>query len=326
MDQGFRFAKLAARALVAAMVSSPLSSASADTVLSTWSDNPVRAAIIDFVNRVTDPTHPDFVPPDERVASFDMDGTVITEKPANTQKLIAMAQACVIGTNEPRRNHQPPFKQACSGDYAYFPGLEGTQVLRDLLAGQTQSAYRKYAGKALELLKHPDFKRPLAGMVYAPMLELARYLQRNGFRFYLVSGSTQPLVRELVNDRFNLDDRHGIGTNWPLEFTVQTGGVPVFRWITGGRLLPSVYGPGKPLAILRHIGKPPIFAAGNTMGDFEMLQYATKRNGPGMGVVILHDDAKREYAYDHPDIVAAARENGWEVVSMKKDFKVIFAE
>jgi phosphoserine phosphatase len=326
MDQGFRFAKLAALALMAAVVASPLSRASADTVLSTWSDTPVRAAIIDFVSRVTNPTDPDFVPPEERVASFDMDGTVITEKPASTQKLIAMAQACVIGANEPKRDDQPPFKQACAGDYAYFPGLEGTQVLRDLLAGQTQAAYRKYAGKALELLKHPGFNRPLGDMVYAPMLELARYLQSNGFSFHLVSGSTQPLVRELVNDRFNLDDRHGIGTNWPLEFTVPPGGVPVFHWKTGGRLLPSVYGPGKPLAILRHIGKPPIFAAGNTIGDLEMLQYATKRNGPGMGIVIVHDDAEREYAYDHSDIVEAARKNGWEVLSMRNDFKVIFAE
>jgi len=163
-------------------------------------------------------------------------------------------------------------------------------------------------------------------MVYAPMLELARYLQHNGFRFYLVSGSTEPLTRELVNDRFNLDDRHGIGTNWPLEFVVRPGGVPVFLWATGGRRLPSVHGPGKPLAILRHIGRPPIFAAGNTIGDLEMLQYATKRNGPGMGIVIVHDDAAREYAYDHPDIVAAARENGWELVSMKNDFKTVFAD
>jgi phosphoserine phosphatase len=335
MDRRFPITRIAALVAILCAVSAPISNAGAgDTVLSAWSNTQVRAAIIDFVTRVTDPLGPDFVPPEERIATFDMDGTVITEKPANTQKLIAMAQACVIGTNEPKRNDQPPFKQACDGDYTYFPGLEGTQVLRDLAAGQTQAAYRKYAGKALELLKHPGSKRPLGKMVYAPMLELARYLQRHGFQFHLVSGSTEPLVRTLVNDRFNLDDRHGIGTDWPLEFAVPTNGVPIFRWQTGGRRLPSVYGPGKPLAILRHIGRPPIFAAGNTMGDLEMLQYATKRSGPGksmgmgmgMGIVIVHDDAAREYAYSHPDIEAAARENGWELVSMKNDFKIVFAD
>jgi hypothetical protein len=292
--------------------------------LQSWNDTPTRARIIDFVTRVTTMGDPDFVPPEERIATFDMDGTVITEKPVSTQKIIAMHQACVFGANEPKRTDQAPFKQACAKDHAYFKGLAGSQVLRDVGAGQSQTAYRKYAKNALKLARHPGFGRPLGEMVYAPMLELARYLQRHGFRFFLVSGSTQPLVRELVGLRFHLPRRHGIGTQWPLEFDANPKGVPVFRWRPGDRRMPSVYGPGKPLAILRQIGQPPVFAAGNTMGDLQMLQYATKRNGPGMGIVIVHDDGEREYAYSDLKIEAAAKANGWSLVRMKRDFRSVF--
>jgi hypothetical protein len=229
----------------------------AGTALSSWSDGPTRTRIIDFVTRVTTPGGPDFVPPEARIASFDMDGTVITEKPVSTQKIIAMLQACVIGTNEPKHTDLAPFKQACAMDDAYFPGLAGSQVLRDLAAGQTQAAYRKYARNALKLARHPRFDRPLGEMVYVPMLELARYLRQHGFRFFFVSGSTQPLVREVAALRFALPNEHGIGTEWPLTFDANPKGVPVFRWATGGRRLPSVYGPGKPQAILRQIGRPP---------------------------------------------------------------------
>ena len=313
-------------AAIVLLVASAMVGAHADTMLSTWSDAPTRARIIDFVTRITTPGDTDFVPPEERIATFDMDGTVITEKPVNTQKIIAMHQACVFGTNAPKRTDQTPFKQACAKDYGYFPGLAGSQVLRDLGAGQTQAAYRKYVGFALKLARHPGFGRPLGEMVYVPMLELARYLRRHGFRLFIVSGSTQPLVREFVEQRFNLPNQHGIGTEWPLEFDVNPKGVPVFRWMTGGRRSPSVYGPGKPQAILRQIGRPPVFAAGNTIGDLEMLQYATKRRGPGMGIVIVHDDAEREYAYTDPKIEAAAKANGWSLVSMKNDFKSIFVK
>jgi phosphoserine phosphatase len=298
--------------------------ASADSALSTWSDSNTRSKIIDFVTKITTPGNPSFVPHEERIATFDMDGTVITEKPASTQKMIAMMQACVIATNEPKRTGQAPYKQACAKDHAYFPGLAGSQTLRDLAASQTQAAYRKYAKAALKLARHPGFGIPLGAMVYAPMIELARYLEKNGFQIFLVSGSTQPLVRELAELRFHLPRDHGIGTQWPLEFDSNPEGVPVFRWKTGGRRLPSVYGPGKPLAIQRHIGGPPIFAAGNTMGDLEMLQFATKSGRPGMGIVIVHDDAEREYAYPAPEIVAAAKANGWSLVSMKNDFNIVF--
>jgi hypothetical protein len=294
--------------------------------LRSWNDTPTRARIIDFVSRVTTPGGPEFVAPEDRIATFGMDGTVITEKPANVQKFIDMAWVCVIGTNEPNRAAQSPFKQACAKDHGYFPGIAGAQVLRDHAAGRTQAAYRKYAEKALELGRHPILNRSLGALVYAPMLELARYLQQNGFQVFVVSGATQPLVRELVELRFHLSARHGIGMAWPVEFYANPDGIPVFRWKTGGKRLPSVHGAGKPLAILRHIGRPPIFAAGNTSGDLEMLQYATKRNGPGMGIVIVHDDAEREYAYSAPKIEAAARANAWTLVSMKNDFKVVFVD
>ncbi len=302
--------------------------APAQSPLTTWSDRPVRAAIVDFVERVTTAGSPEFVPRDERIATFDMDGTVITEKPASAQKLIAMAQVCVLGTNEPQRKDQSPFWEACAEDYAYFPGFAGSRTLRDLLTGQTEAAFRSYAGKYLKLAKHPGFDRKVGDMAYAPMLELARYLRENGFGLYLVSGSSQPLVREFAARLFNLEDSHGIGTEWPLEFVANPGprSEPVFRWSRGEPRLPSVFGPGKPLAILRHIGRPPIFAAGNSMGDFEMLQYATGRRGPGMGLVIVHDDAHREYSYADSGIEAAAMENGWSLVSMKNDFKTVFAD
>jgi hypothetical protein len=311
--------------LVIALIASPITGI-AQTPLQSWNDTPTRARIIDFVTRITTPGGPDFVPTEERIATFDMDGTVLTEKPVSTQKFIAMLQACVIGTNEPKRNDQAPFKQACAKDHDHFPRLAGSRALRDLAVGQTQAAYRKYAGKALKLARHPKSNRPLGEMIYTPMLELARYLQRNEFRFFIVSGSTQPLVREVVESRFHLPNQHGIGTEWPLEFDPNPKGVPVFRWVAGPMRSPSVYGPGKPLAILRQIGRPPTFAAGNTIGDLEMLQYTTKHQGPGMGIVIVHDDAEREYAYTDPQIEAAARANDWSLVSMKKDFKTVFAD
>lgn len=292
--------------------------------LDAWSDTPVRARIMDFVTRVTTPGSADFVAPADRIATFDMDGTVLTEKPAYTEVIVDMLWACVIGTNEPRRTEQPPFKQACAKNYKYFDDFKQVQALRDAAAGHTQAAYRKYTEEALKLARHPGFDRPLGEMVYAPMIELARYLQAHEFRLFFVSGSSQPFVREMAELRFNLPRTQAIGTQWPLVFDPNPKGVPVFRWQTGKLRAPGVFGPGKPLAILRHIGKPPIFAAGNTMGDNEMLLHATKRNGPGMGIVIVHDDAKREYAYSDPKIQASAKANGWSLVSMKKDFRVVF--
>lgn len=303
-------------------------SSQAQSPLRTWADTPARTAIIAFVERVTTPGSPAFVPPEERIATFGMDGTVIAEKPVNIEKLIAMAQVCVLGTNEPQRKDWPPFRQACAADHGHFPGLTGSQTLRDLLSGQTEAAYRKYVGSYLKLARHPELNRKVGDLVYAPMQELARYLQENGFRLFLVSGSTQPLVREIAARHFSLPGGHGIGAEWPLEFVAEPGprSEPVFRWKPGSRNLPSVYGAGKALAILRQIGRPPIFAAGNTMGDLEMLQFATKRRGPGIGIVIVHDDAEREYAYSDQRFEAAAERNGWTLVSMKKDFRVVFAD
>ncbi|MDA1309024.1 MAG: HAD family hydrolase, partial [Proteobacteria bacterium] len=201
--------------------------------MATWSDTPARARIIEFVGKVTTPGTDDFVPPDARIATFDMDGTVLTEKPVSIQTIIAMHQACVFGSNEPRRTDLAPFKQACARDYAYFSEIGMYRVLRDVGAGQTQARFRKYAGKALELARHPMSGRPLGAMVYAPMIELARYLQRHQFQVFLVSGSSQALVRKLGEMRFNLPRHQGIGTEWPLEFDPNPEGAPVFRWKAG---------------------------------------------------------------------------------------------
>jgi hypothetical protein len=294
--------------------------------LESWSDTPVRARIIDFITQVTTPGSADFVMPEDRIATFDMDGTVMTEKPVSAQTIIAMHWACVIGTNEPRRTERTPFKQACGKQYPYFADDAKDQVLRDVAAGRTQAAFRHYAGKALKLARHPGFERPLGAMIYAPMVELARYLRRHAFRLFFVSGSSQPMVRAVAALRFNLPPMNAIGTQWPLSFDPNPEGDPVFRWQSGNLRGPGVFGPGKPLAILRHIGKPPVFAAGNTMGDREMLLYATKRRGPGMALVIVHDDAEREYAYRDARIEAAARVGGWSLVSMKNDFRTLFAD
>lgn len=294
--------------------------------LDTWNDTPTRARIIKFVTQVTTPGSPEYVAPEHRLASFDMDGTVLVEKPTYVAIMISMLQACVFGTNEPKRTRDYPFKQACSNDYGAFQDYKAVQVLRDVGAGQTQSSYRRYIRHALRLAKHPRFNRPLGDMVYAPMVELAAFLRDHGFRLTFFSGSTQPVVREVAALRFGSPLEDAVGIRWPLAFDANPKGAPVFRWETGPPILPLVDGPGKPLAILRHIGKPPLFVAGNTMGDLEMLQYATGRPGPGMGIVIVHDDAAREYAYTAPGIEAAARRNGWALVSMKRDFKTVFGE
>lgn len=320
---GFLVGALCALVLAGCQTTAP---AKQDGALASWNDTPVRARILDFVARVTTPGSPDFVPPEDRLATFDMDGTVLTEKPTYTAIMISMLQACALRSKDPAQAAAYPIKQACAKDYAAFQDYKAVQVLRDVGAGQTQAQYRRYVANALRKDKHPRFDRPLGDMVYAPMIELATYLRDHGFRVSFFSGSTQPVVREVAALRFGSPLEDGVGIRWPLSFKLDTAGRPEFVWDKGPPITPLVDGPGKPLAILRHIGKPPLFAAGNTMGDFQMLQYATKGNRPGMGIVIVHDDPVREYRYTAPGIEPAARENGWTLVSMKEDFRTMFAD
>ena len=317
---------MAAGVCLAAMLAGCQTTTAKTSPLQTWRDTQTRARIINFVARVTTPGSSQFVAPEDRLATFDMDGTVLVEKPTYAAIMISMLQACVIGTNAPKRTGEYPFKQACANDFSAFQDYKAVQVLRDAGAGQSQSRYRRYTRDALRLAKHPRFNRPLGDMVYAPMIELAAFLRDRGFRLTFFSGSTQPVVREVAALRFGSPLEDAVGIRWPLAFDANPKGVPVFRWKQGPPLLPLVDGPGKPLAILRHIGKPPLFAAGNTMGDLEMLQFATRRRGPGMGIVIVHDDAAREYDYTAPGIESAAKRNGWTLVSMKNDFRVMFAK
>jgi hypothetical protein len=283
--------------------------------LPSWNDGVNKRAIIEFVDTVTREDGDGFVPAIDRVATFDMDGTILVEKPDAVVMAFTNTYLDEVADANPNLELQP-YKAARTNDTAYLTA-NIFELLTAVGANTDQGDYRTRAQKFAATEKHPKFDRPYDELFFAPMIEVIELLKANDFRVYIVSGSSQGFVRALAPAPTGLPQAHLIGTQTKLSFRNNTFvRMPEFRNL-------GVVGSGKPLIIQYQIGQKPIFAFGNTNGDQAMLEYALSKTGhPSLALWLDHDDADREYAYDgHVKPVPGLR-----TVSMKNDFAKLFAD
>jgi phosphoserine phosphatase len=304
-----------------------------DDPLPSWNDGAAKSAIVDFVEAVTTGGGPDYVPPDERIAAFDNDGTLWVEQPYYTQLAFALDRIRALAPEHPEWREQQPFKAVLDNDLEALKasGIKGVmQLVMASHAGMTTDEFQTIVEDWIASSEHPKFARPYTGLVYQPMLELLAYLRDNDFKTFIVSGGGVEFMRPWTEQIYGIPPEQVVGSTIVTEFALQ-GGVPVLMRRPEMDFLDD--GPGKPVAINKFIGRRPILAAGNSDGDLQMLQWTTGTDGRRLGIIVHHDDAEREYAYDRDSHIGQldqaldqAAANGWIVVSMNDDWQTIFPE
>lgn len=307
--------------------------------LGSWNDGPAKQAIIDFVRATTDPANPNFVGPEDRIATFDLDGTLWVSHPMYTQVVYAFDRVPAVVKAKPELATVEPFKTVLSGDQAAIAKLS-TKDLETIVSvafsGMSVETFRAEANKWLETAQHPRWKRPYTALAYQPMQEVINYLRAKGFRTYIVTGTIQDFVRVFAERVCGIPPEQVIGSADTLKFGYDAQGKPLLT-IEPKLLLNDDFS-GKPDDIHMFIGRRPFAAFGNSTGDRQMLEYTKAGRGIRLAMIVLHDDAKREYAYGPaeglPDtrvgyfpqeLYDEAKKQGWVVISMKNDWKRIFA-
>ncbi|BCT93215.1 haloacid dehalogenase [Lysobacter helvus] len=301
--------------------------------LPSWNDGAARRAILDFVAGATRNGGPQFVPPEERIAVFDNDGTLWAEKPMYFQLLFVLDRIRALAPHHPEWRDTEPFKSVLAGNIAGVAasGEHGAMVLLAAThAGMTTEEFSAIVRDWMSAARHPATGKPYNGMTYVPMQELMQHLRANGFKTYIVSGGGQEFMRPWVEAAYGVPPEHVVGSYVDLKFEVRDG-TPVLLKVPSIGLVDDHA--GKPVGIQRFIGRRPVFAFGNSDGDFEMLQWTTAGEGARFGAILHHTDDKREFAYDRDSKVGkldkaldAANDNGWVVVDMAQDWKRVFAD
>jgi phosphoglycolate phosphatase-like HAD superfamily hydrolase len=299
--------------------------------LPSWNDGAAEQAIIELVSAVTDRGSPDFVPPAERIAVFDNDGTLWVEQPMYTQAAFVLERVKALASEHPDWQDRQPFKAAIEGDMATLGelGLEGLmQLLMETHAGMTSDEFSRTVTDWLAQAHHPRFERPYTAIVYQPMLELLQYLRANGFKTFIVSGGGIDFMRPWTEGIYGIPPEQVVGSTVKLSYEEREG-VPAL--VRDPEIAFVDDKAGKPVGIWRHIGRRPILAFGNSDGDLQMLKWTTAGAGKRLGLILHHDDAEREYAYDRTshfgkldEALDAAVDAGWVVVSMKSDWNQVF--
>ncbi|MBZ6074711.1 HAD family hydrolase [Microvirga puerhi] len=299
--------------------------------LPSWNDGNAKSAILAFVGRVTQQGGSDFVPVEERIATFDNDGTLWTEQPMYVQAAFILDRAKQMVKEHPELAQQPVFKAIVDGDTAALASL-GEQGLADLMiathSGMDTETFDKAVSDWLATARHPRFQRPYTDLVYQPMVELLAYLRANGFKTFIVSGGGIEFVRPWTEKAYGIPPEQVIGSSGKTRYRLD-GDTPVIEKLPEVDFVDD--GPGKPVGINRFIGRRPVFAAGNSDGDLQMLQWTTLNTGPRFALIVHHTDAEREYAYDRQSLVGKldkaldeAPRRGWLVVDMKNDWRTIY--
>ena len=301
--------------------------------LPSWNDTAPKAAIVEFVEKVSKEGSPDFVPEPERIAVFDNDGTLWTEQPMYVQLAFALDRVKAEAPKHPEWATTQPFQAVLEGDMKTLAAF-GEKGLVELImathAGMTANEFSKIVTDWIATARDPRFKKPYTELVYQPMVELLAYLRANGFKTFIVSGGGIEFMRPWTEKVYGVPPEQVVGSSIKTKFEMKDGAPTLFR-------LPEVNfiddKAGKPVGIHEYIGRKPIAAFGNSDGDLQMLQWTTLADGPRFGLIVHHTDAEREYAYDrksefgHLDkALDAAAINKWTVVDMKNDWKTIFPQ
>jgi phosphoserine phosphatase len=296
--------------------------------LPSWTDGAVKGRIIDFVRRVTNDKGPDFVPARERIAVFDNDGTLWVEHPIPFELMFAIDRAKGMASADPKLAVKPPFKALLTGEAPAINEQEIGTLIAETHTGMSPDEFRKIAQSWLSTARHPRFGRIPTASTYQPQLELLDFLRLNGFKVFIVTGGGVDFVRSFSEEAYGIPPEQVVGSSAKTEFEAEAGKGELTK-------LPELESlddkAGKPMNINLHIGRRPIFAFGNSDGDLQMLEYTAGGKGPSLNLLVRHDDADREYAYDRVTKVGTldraldeAAAHGWIVVSMAKDWKTIF--
>jgi phosphoserine phosphatase len=311
--------------------------AQAADVLPSWNDGTAKQSIVAFVAKVTTPGSPDFVPVPERIAVFDNDGTLWCEQPMPVQFYFALDRVKALAPQHPEWKNKEPFASLLKGDLkAAFAG--GDHALLELMmathAGMTAAEFEQIVKDWIATAKHPTTGKLFTDMVYQPMLELLAYLRANGFKTFIVSGGGIEFMRPWTEKVYSIPPEQVVGNSIKTKFEMRDGKPVLVR-------LPELFfnddKGDKPVGIHRHIGRRPVAAFGNSVGDQQMLEYTQGGSGARFELLVLHDDAAREFRYGParglPDVKLGyftpaldehAKKDGWTVVSMKDDWKQVF--
>ena len=331
------FAALLVGAAAGAVLTGPARAQSG--LLPSWNDGPAKQAILSFVRATTDSTSPQFVPPEERIATFDQDGTLWVEHPIYTQLVYCFDRVPALVEAKPELASVEPFKTVLTGDFeaiARLPQDDLIKILAATLSGMDVDQFRAEASKWLSSARHPRWKRPYTDLVYLPQIELLQHLRASGYKTYIVTGGGQDFVRAYSDRVYGVPVEQVIGSAGGLRYEYGQDGKP--ELLKAPKLLINDNNAGKPESIHLMIGRTPRFAFGNSTGDREMLEYTKAGGGARLAMMVLHDDGEREYAYGPaaglPDtkvgaftqaLYDEATKDGWFVVSMKADWKRVFA-
>ena len=303
----------------------------ANDPLPSWNEGDVKSSIVDFVSRVTDPNDTDFVPSDERIATFDNDGCLWSEKPFYFQLAFAIDRVKAVAPQHPEWQSEQPFKAVLENDLetvaeSGIPGL--LKMVMATHAGMTTAEFHAIAKTWLDEVKHPRFDRHHHELVFQPMLELLAYLRANGFKTYITSGGGTEFLRVFSQKVYGIPPEQVIGSRVKTKFEIRDGQPVLVR-------LPEVDfvddKAGKPVGINQHIGRRPIAAFGNSDGDLQMLQWTAAGDGARFCLLVHHTDSEREWAYDRDSHVGRldkaldeAKKRSWTVVDMRRDWKAIY--
>ena len=331
LRSGLRLARCGLAALALVLVAA---AAHAQDPLESWNAGAAKSAILAFVDATTTPGGPQFVPPSERIAVFDQDGTLWVEQPVYSQVMYSLSRVPAVVEAKPELAQEEPFKTVLSGDRKAIAKLSTEDLLKILaatLSGMDVDEFRAQATQWLAEAKDPRWKRPYTELTYQPMQELLRYLRSRGFKTYIVTGGGQDFVRSYSERVYGVPPEQVVGSAGSTKFGYDASGRPILT--KEPRLLLMDDKGGKPEGIHLMIGRRPRAAFGNSDGDQQMLEYTGAGDGARLMLLVRHDDSTREYAYAadskvghfSDELLAEANAKGWTVVSMKNDWKRIFA-
>lgn len=303
--------------------------------LASWNDTPTTSAVLDFVERVTS-DGADHVPVHDRVAVFDNDGTLWCEKPTQIQILFSLARLAEMAEGDEKLRDQQPWKAAYENDLGWlsaavtkhYHGDDNDMLLltEAIPKSFAELSVEEYSDRVLEFFEqeHPALHRPYKSCGYRPMVELLRFLEANGFTTYIASGGDRDFMRPVASTMYGIPPERVIGSSFALEYRETTDGTDV---LYKGEIEYFDDGPTKPVRIWTRIGRRPIAAAGNANGDVPMLRFTGGASRPALRLLVLHDDADREFDYTAgaENALEQAKQRGWAVISIKNDWKHVYA-
>jgi phosphoserine phosphatase len=306
--------------------------------LPSWNDGAAKKAIVEFVQATTDKASPKFVAPEARVATFDQDGTLWVERPMYSQVIYCLDRVPAVVKTKPELAQVEPFKTVLSGNreaIAKLPMRDLEKILAATLTGMSVEDFKTEAKKWLDTAKDPRWKRPYTELTYVPMQEVLKYLRANGYRTYIVTGGGQDFVRVYAEEVYGIPPEQVVGTAAATKYGYGKDGEPFLT--KEPKLLLNDNNAGKVEGIHLMIGRRPYAAFGNSTGDRQMLEYTKAGDGVRLSMLVLHDDAQREYAYGPAQGLPASRvgtftqalfdeamKKGWVIISITKDWNRIF--